>query len=264
MNAGHTRRGGRYRPGRKRPARTAALTGLAAAIAVTFLLALSARAIVSRDACSSRPLVVNVAVSPEIEPAIAHIGHYFNRLRRNAGGRCVSIAVRAEPPGTVVAQLAGRRPARHLPRVDAWIPGSTAWTDLARGSAARGQLVLSSGITLARSALVIVMPRSAAAQTPAFGSSVSWKFLLPESAGGPAAGLGLQVQFPDPTQSATGLVALSDLQRIFGQGGEALTNLASFVVHVQIVPASAGLALAGPAGAQLRHRYHPAAGHGGH
>jgi hypothetical protein len=247
VNAGPTRQGRRYRPGRKRPARTAALTGLAAAIAVTFLLALSARAIVSRDACSSHPVMVNLAVSTEIEPAIQHIGQYFNRLHRDAGGRCVSIAVRAEPPGTVVAQLAGRRSTRHLPPVDAWIPGSGIWTGLASGSAHR-QPVLPSGVTVARSALVIVMPRSAAAQTPAFGSSVSWKFLLPHSAGGPAPGLGLHVQFPDPTQSATGLVALADLQRTFGQGRAALADLASFVVHAQIVPASAGLAsLAQPA-----------------
>jgi Bacterial extracellular solute-binding protein len=242
VDAGRTRRRRRYRPGRKRPARTAALTGLAAAIAVTFLLALSARAIVSRDACRSHPVMVNVAVSTEIAPAIQHIGRYFNRLHRDAAGRCVFIAVRAEPPATVVAQLAGRRSTRHLPRVDAWIPGSDIWTGLARGSAARGQAVLPSGVTVARSALVIVMPRAAAAQTPAFGSSVSWKFLLPHSAGGPAPGLGLHVQFPDPTQSATGLVALTDLQRAFGRGGPARTDLADFVVHTQIVPASAGLA----------------------
>ena len=61
------------------------------------------------------------------------------------------------------------------------------------------------------------MPRLAAAQAPAFGSSVSWKFLLPQSAGGPAAALGLLVEFPDPMSSVTGLVALTELQRLCGR-----------------------------------------------
>ena len=87
MNAGRTRLRGRYRPGRRRPAKTATLTGLAAAIALTFLLALSARAIVSRAACTSHPVVVNVAVSVEIEPAVRHIGQVFNGMHRPIGGR---------------------------------------------------------------------------------------------------------------------------------------------------------------------------------
>ena len=191
MNAARTRRGGHYHPGRKRKANTAALTGLAAIIAITFLLVLSARAIVSRAACGAHPVVVNVAVSAEIGPAIQHVGQVFNNMHRRVGGRCAAVVVRAEPPAAVMAWLAGGRAARHLPRVDAWIPDSGLWAGLAHPSAARGRQVQSSGIRVARTALVIVMPRSAAAQTPAFGSSVSWKFLLPQAAGGPAAALGL-------------------------------------------------------------------------
>ena len=242
MNAARTRRGGHYHPGRKRKANTAALTGLAAIIAITFLLVLSARAIVSRAACGAHPVVVNVAVSAEIGPAIQHVGQVFNNMHRRVGGRCAAVVVRAEPPAAVMAWLAGGRAARHLPRVDAWIPDSGLWAGLAHPSAARGRQVQSSGIRVARTALVIVMPRSAAAQTPAFGSSVSWKFLLPQAAGGPAAALGLNVRFPDPTSSGTGLVALTELQRVFGGSGPAASSLARLLVHVHVVPPSAGLA----------------------
>jgi hypothetical protein len=242
VNAARTRRGGRYRPGRRRRANTAALTGLAAVIAVTFLLALAARAIVSRADCGSSPVVVNVAVAAEIGPAIRHIGQVFNGLHRHVGGRCATVVVRSETPAAVIARLAGGKAARHLPRVDAWIPDSGLWAGLARASAAHGRPVRSSGIRVARTALVIAMPRSAAAQFPAFGTSVSWKFLLPQTAGGPPSALGLNVRFPDPTSSGTGLVALTELQRVFGGGGAATASLARLLVHVQVVYPSQGLA----------------------
>jgi hypothetical protein len=233
VNAGPSKRGSNYRPERKRRTRTAALTGLAVAIAATFLLALGARAVVARTACSSHPVVVNVAASGEIGPVVRHLGQYFNRLHRQVDGHCVQVAVTAEPPGTMAAQLAGRGP-RNAPQADAWVPDSSLWAELAGRSPAGLRQVRPTGITLARSALVIVMPRPAAALAPAFGTSVSWKFLLPQSAGGPASALGLHVEFPDPASSVTGLVALTELQRLCGP--EASSALASFAVHVQVEP----------------------------
>jgi hypothetical protein len=238
VNAGRSRRD-RYRPARKRRTRTAALTGLAAAIAATLLLALGARAVVARADCTSHPVVVNVAAAGEIGPVVRHLGQYFNSLHQQVGGHCVRVTVTAEPPGTVVAQLAGRGP-RHLPQADAWVPDSPLWAYLASRSAAGIGRARLSGITLARSALVIAMPRLAAAQAPAFGSSVSWKFLLPQSAGGPASALGLHVEFPDPISSVTGLVALTELQRLCGGGPAAQADLASFAVNAQVEPAPGG------------------------
>jgi hypothetical protein len=237
VNAGSGNRGGNYRPQRKRRTRTVALTGLAAAIAATFLLALGARAIVARTACSSQPVVVNVAVSGEIGPVVRHLGQYFNRQHPQVDGHCVQVAVTAEPPGTVAAQLTGRGPGQ-APQADAWVPDSSLWAELVGRSPAGLRQVRPAGITVARSALVIVMPRPAAALAPAFGTSVSWKFLLPESAGGPASALGLHVEFPDPASSVTGLVALTELQRLCGR--EAASALASFAVHVQVEQPPAG------------------------
>jgi Ca-activated chloride channel family protein len=178
VNAGPSRRGRSYHAARRRRTRTAALTGLSAAIASTLLLALGARAAVTRTDCADHPLVVNVVAASEIGPVVA---------------------------------LAGRT---------------------ARGA---GRVRLS-GITLARTALVIAMPRSAAARSPAFGAAVSWKFLLPQNAGGPASALKLHVEFPDPASSITGLVVLTELQRLCGRGEAAQAALASFAVHVQIEP----------------------------
>jgi hypothetical protein len=136
----------------------------------------------------------------------------------------------------VAAQLAGTV-SRHGPRPDAWVPDSSLWAGLASRAAAGTGRARPTGITLARTSLVIVMPRPAAALAPVFGSSVSWKFLLPQSAGGPASALGLHTEIPDPATSATGLVALTELQRISGRGAAARAALADFAVHVQVEPA---------------------------
>ena len=237
VNAG-PRRSRSYRPERKRRTRTAALTGLSAVIAATLLLALGARAVVARTDCTDHPLVVNVVTASEIGPVVRHLGQYFNRLHRQVSGRCVHVAVTAEPPGTVAAQLAGKAP--HGPQADAWIPDSGLWAALAGRTADGAGRVQLSGVTLARTALVVAMPRPAAARSPAFGSSVSWKFLLPQNAGGPASALRLHIEFPDPASSITGLVALTELQRLCGRGEAAQTALASFAVHVQTEPAPGG------------------------
>jgi Bacterial extracellular solute-binding protein len=237
VNAGRSTRGRNYRPERKRRTRTAALTGLAAAIAVTFLLALGARAVVARAACTSHPVVVHVTTSSDIGPVVRHLGRYFNGLHQKVSGRCVQVAVTTGPPGTVAAQLAGTVP-RHGPQRDAWVPDSSLWAGLASRAAAGAGHARPTGITLARTALVIVMPRPAAALAPVFGSSVSWKFLLPQSAGGPASALGLHVEIPDPATSATGLVALTELRRLSGRGAPARAALAGFAVHVQVEPAA--------------------------
>jgi len=234
VNAVPGRRGRSYRPARKRRTRTAALTGLSAAIAVTLLLALGARAVVTRSDCTNHPLVVNVVAATEIGPVVRHLGQVFNRTHPQVRGHCVRVAVTAEPPSAVAAQLAGKT--THGPLADAWIPDSGLWA----ARAGRGGHVRLSGITLARTALVIAMPRSAAARSPAFGTSVSWKFLLPQKAGGPASALGLHVEFPNPASSITGLVALTELQRLCGRGEAAQAALASFAVHVQLEPAPGG------------------------
>jgi hypothetical protein len=234
VNAGPGRRSRSYRPARKRRTRTAALTGLSAAIAVTLLLALGARAVITRSDCTDHPLVVNVVAASEIGPVVRHLGQVFNRTHPQVSGHCVRVAVTAQPPSAVAAQLAGNT--ARGPLADAWIPDSGLWAARA-GGAGRVRLP---GITLARTALVIAMPRPAAARSPAFGTSVSWKFLLPQNAGGPAAALGLHVEFPNPASSITGLVALTELQRLCGRGEAAQTALASFAVHVQLEPAPGG------------------------
>jgi hypothetical protein len=233
VNAERSRRAHRYRPERKRRAHTTALTVAAALVAAAFLVVLGVRAVVARSNCTHHPMAVTVAVAPEIRPVVQHLGTYFNKLHRQVGGQCVRVDVTSEPPAAVAAQLAAGRHT-HVQPPAGWIPDASLWAGFAHGPAATR--IRPTGITLARTTLVIVMPRSAAALTPAFGSSVSWRFLLPARAGGPASAFGLHVEFPDPASSATGLAALAELQRLLGPGPPGQAGLAGFAVHVQTEP----------------------------
>jgi hypothetical protein len=121
---------------------------------------------------------------------------------------------------------------------DAWIPDSSLWVDVARSSPAGSQLVQPTGVTVAKSPLMIVMPRSVAAQMPAFGSEAGWQFLLPQRVGGPASALGLHVEFPDPAQSSAGLATLIELQGLLQHQlhttAKTLAAFTDFVFNVQV------------------------------
>ena len=232
MATGRTGAGGRYRPGRKRRFGTALFAVLAAAIAATVLVALGARTISARATCTGQTTTAQVAVSGDIEPVIQRLATYFNSQHRQVDGRCAAVAVHTVPAATVAAELATGKPQTTM---NAWIPDSSLWVDVARATPAATRLVQPSGIVVAESPLVIAMPRPAAARMPVFGSTVGWQILAPASAGGPSKALGLNVQYPDPTQSAVGLAGLIELKRLFGYGRAARSEMATFALNVQVV-----------------------------
>jgi von Willebrand factor type A domain len=59
--------------------------------------------------------------------------------------------------------------------------------------------------------------------------------------GGPATGLGLHVEFPDPAQSSAGLATLIQLQQLLGTGSTAQAAFADFVLNVQVTSGSRSL-----------------------
>jgi hypothetical protein len=240
VTAGRTGGPGRYRPGRKRRLNTAVLTVLAAVVAATVLVVLGARAVDVHATCNGQPAEVHIAVSGEIEPVIARVGQYFNRQHHQVNGHCAAVTVSSAPAATVAAELAKVASGQGTSPAGAWIPDSQDWVEIARATPAAAKLVQPTGLTVAESPLVIAMPRPAAARTPAFGTMVGWNFLLPSIAGGPAASLGLDVQFPDPTKTAAGLDGLIQLRRMLGYGRAARGALAAFALNVQVVPPAPG------------------------
>jgi Ca-activated chloride channel homolog len=227
------RRGRVSRRGRERHVRVGLLVAIAVAISAVLMGGLTAQAVMARTNCNNHPLVLNVAVSQDIAPAIQRVGQQFNRQSHVAAGRCVVAQITPEDPATVASVVDGQAPSGGLPAEDAWIPDSSLWVDVARSYPLGAQQVQTTGITVARSPLMIVMPPAAAAQVPAFNNTVGWSFLAPASAGGPPAAQKVSVELPDPTQSAAGLAALIEVSRLLGAGAAARTQLTKFVVTAQ-------------------------------
>jgi len=210
------------------------LVALAVVAASTLMLTLAAQANSARRSCPGHPLTASVAVAPEIAPAIKTVALLFNRQRHLVAGHCAEVRVIAATPAVVAAQVEGQAPAKGLPAVDAWIPDSSLWADVARGFPMGARVVQPTGISVARSPLMIVMPQLAAARVAAFGASVGWNFLLPAAGGGPPTSQHLRVDLPDPNQSAAGLATLVQIGRILGNGAAARTAFAKFVFSVEV------------------------------
>jgi hypothetical protein len=244
VNAGAIGRTGP--PGRSqrgRPRRVSLVIGLSAlagVIACTLLVAFGAEAVVSRASCTDHPVVVNLAASPDIAPAASHVAKFFNAEHNDVQGHCAVVHVTSVQSATAATEISGNRSAAS-PAFDAWIPDSSLWVNVARSFPQGAQLVQPTSLTVARSPLMIVMPRSVAAEVPAYGSSVGWQFLLPQRVGGPATGLGLHVEFPDPARSTAGLATLIQLQSLLGSGSSALAAFTDFVLNVQITSGTGSL-----------------------
>jgi Ca-activated chloride channel family protein len=232
-NTPRAQRGSVSGRGRERRFSVKLLVVAAVGISVVLMATLTAQAVVARTTCNNHPLLVNVAVSDDISPAVQRVGQYFNRQSHQVNGRCVEVQVTEAPPATVAAQVDGQASSHGLPSVDAWIPDSNLWVNVARAFPLGAQRVQTTGIVVARSPLMIVMPAPAAAQVPSFNNAVSWNFLLPGSVGGPPAALGLRVDLPDPTQSAAGLASLVEMSRLLGSGPAARTRLTKFAFSAQ-------------------------------
>jgi hypothetical protein len=239
VNAVGTSPQGRNQRGRpRRVGIVIGLSALAGVIACTLLVAFGAEAVVSRASCTDHPVVVNLAASPDIAPAASHVAKYFNAQHNDVQGHCAVVHVTSVQSSAAATEITKSATS---PAFQAWIPDSSLWVNVARSFPVGVQLVQQTGLTVARSPLMIAMPRSVAAEVPAYGSTVGWQFLLPQRVGGPATGLGLHVEFPDPAQSSAGLATLITLQQLLGTGSTAQVGFADFVLNVQVTSGTGSL-----------------------
>jgi hypothetical protein len=207
---------------------------MAVVIASAFMVTRTVQAFVSSTSCNDSPVLLNVAVTADLAPSIERIARLFNDQRHVVAGSCAQVEVTQGESATEAAQIDGQQSSSGLPRVDAWIPESSLWVDVARSFPVGAQVVQPTGVDVARSPLMIVMPAAAAAATPAFGASVGWSFLLPQSVGGPSSALGLRVDLPDPAQSAAGLATLVQMGRLLGPGLTARADFTEFVFNSEV------------------------------
>ena len=202
-------------------------------VVIVLLLALGARAVISRALCGSQPVIVNVAASLDIAPAVQQVGNYFNNLNRNVGGHCAEVEVTEQSSQQVAGQVSGQASTSGQPSVDAWVPESSLWVDLVRSSPLGTAAVRETGVSVARTPLVVVVPKQAA---PDFASAVrktSWPGLLDSVAGGKVLSAAMTFQMPDPTEDAAGLAAVVEAHRIFSGSADPRGEMTSLVHNVQ-------------------------------
>jgi hypothetical protein len=230
------RPGGPGRPGSaRRQARfsTGALVAIAVVFSLVLLIGLSVQAVAAHASCSSSPLLLNVAVNDDLAPAVAQVAQNFNKQQHTAGGRCVTVQVTEQSSAAVATRLDGQGSGVGQAAVQAWIPDSSLWVDVARSYPSGARAIQPTGTEVAESPLMTVMPRVVANETRAFTSPAGWNVLLPPTAGGPPANLHLKVAIPDPTESAAGLATLVELSRLLGSGATARATFTNFVLSAE-------------------------------
>jgi Ca-activated chloride channel homolog len=206
---------------------------VAVAASAICLIAMGANAVISRASCSNTPVLVNVAVSYDIAPAVQAVARAFNNQNVTAGGRCVEVQVTEGDSAMQASEIDGQTALGGMAPIDAWIPDSTLWVDVARTYPMGAQDVQPTGKSVARSPLMLVTTPAVAAKTHVFDVPPSWSVLLPPAYGGPPASLGLAVDLPDPTDSSSGLATLIEVSRVLGDSATARTAFTKFVFNAE-------------------------------
>jgi hypothetical protein len=223
---------GSGRPAKPRRISIGLLVAIAVVISAIVMGGLSARAIAAHASCTNHPVLLNVAVNDDLAPAVGRVAQSFNRQQHAADGRCVEVQVAASPSATVAEQIDGQSTTRkNAPPVDAWIPDSSLWVDVAQSYPQGARAIQPpTGVHVARSPLMIATPEAVARKTRVFAAPVGWDVLLPAADGGPPAAMGLHVDLPDPTTTAAGLASLVELSRLLGHSPCARTAFTRFAL----------------------------------
>ncbi len=201
-------------------------------IAAVCMITLTAKAVLGRASCTNTPVLVNVAASNDIAPAVEAVANAFNNQNPTSAGRCVQVQVDQADSATEAAQVDGQAGPQGA-AADAWIPDSSLWVDVARSYPVGAQVVRPTGRSVARSPLMIVTTKAVATETGVFTAPPGWALLLPSSYGGPPASTGISVDLPDPVTSAAGLASLIQVSRQAGTGATARTAITDFALGVQ-------------------------------
>ena len=118
---------------------------------------------------------VRVLASLENADVLRALARGYAGARRNVAGRCVTVSVTADKSGLAAADVAhgfATLPPAQRPTV--WAPDSSAWLNLASRQGATARSGLTSGRSLAESAIVLAMPAELAEEIGWASKAPSW------------------------------------------------------------------------------------------
>ena len=211
---------------------TVKLVLIAVAISAVCMVSLTAQAVINGASCSHSPVVINVAASADITPAVQSVARSFDSHNFIADGHCAEVQVTPGDSAAEAGQIDGQASLHGATAIDAWIPDSSLWVDVARSYPVGAQNVQPTGKSVARSPLLLVTTPAVAASTHIFDTQPGWSTLLPSAYGGPPASLGLAVDLPDPNDSSAGLATLIEVSRQLGASAGARSAFTKFVLGV--------------------------------
>jgi len=172
----------------------------------------------ARQGCEGTPAAITVLSSPDQAKVLAGLAQAWTADGAEVDGRCVTAEVVTKDPSEVAAALGPSwDPRRDGPRPDVWAPDSTAWLQAAASRPEAAALVPPQRPSLARSPVVIAMPRPMAEALGWPRAQVGWLSLVRGIVKAGSRGWGayghpewgrVQVGMTDPARSTAGLHAL--------------------------------------------------------
>ncbi|MEU3790012.1 substrate-binding and VWA domain-containing protein [Streptomyces fructofermentans] len=197
-------RSGATGPRRRARRRRAALaTALAFAAAAGAVGAVRGGLLPFGSNCWDNAVRIRVAAAPGIAPALEEAAEYARDNDVTSDGSCVDVDVTAREAYEVTDALRSEK--RKDAAYEAWVPDSTVWVN--RILSDDTSIPVTPAGTVAASPVGVAMVPSAAESLGWPGRTYSWS----ELAGAATAGDRLRLGSGDPTRSATGLLALTQL-----------------------------------------------------
>ncbi|MFD6949458.1 hypothetical protein A6A08_04980 [Nocardiopsis sp. TSRI0078] len=194
---------------RRRRGRGGAFAALAAALVIVLGLAVAGVYMFGQsEGCGGSDIALDVAVSPELAPALDSVASDFNAEEHQVDGRCVYAEVRQVDSANVAFGITGAGATMGDTDSDVWIPDSSMWPRLVQ-SQAGDAVITETGTSVARSPLVLAELAEYADES---GDPRTWTDVIPTSAPGEAAGSTVRVA--DPARNSTGLGTLYLVQGV--------------------------------------------------
>ncbi|MCY9782569.1 substrate-binding and VWA domain-containing protein [Nocardiopsis sp. EMB25] len=187
---------------RRRRGRGGAFAALAAALVIVLGLAAAGVYMFGQtDGCRGSQIRLDVAVSPELAPALDALASDFNTQENTVDGRCVRADIRQVDSANVAFGITGAGATMGDTDSDVWIPDSSVWPRLVQ-SQSGDAVITETGTSVARSPLVLAELTEFAEED----TQRSWTDVIPTAAPGEQGNRTVRVV--DPARSSTGLGTL--------------------------------------------------------
>lgn len=163
---------------------------------------------IKEQGCSGSANATIVA-PPRTAALLRTLAGQWAQTQPKVDGTCASVTVR-EQESTVTAQALSQEwdPATAGPAPDVWVPQASAWARAAAASSVTADRLMPDKLpSVARTPVVIAMPKALAESYGWPNSELDWKDLLDKLAANPDVKIGMS----NPATSTAGLLALSSI-----------------------------------------------------